>query len=247
METKKFKNQEERKKILERIKKIMAVAKGSSFEGEADTAMKMAQSYMKQYGLSMSDVEFQEELKEKIIHDIMTGKENPRAIQRWTQILAGVCGMIFDCQFVLVKDDPKDRLSYIGYSNDVEMAKLLFGILYNSIRTHSRKLYPMKMSIFNKAKDSFRLGCCIRLLERAHEEKQKDQKENNRYGLMVVEKGLRVKNWSDENLNITNSKVRNGRILPSEYEKGRKHADSLDLMNKPKVEKQLSVLQLGHQ
>ena len=40
---KRFKDDEHRKKILDRIRKILALADGTKFEGEADTAMKMAQ------------------------------------------------------------------------------------------------------------------------------------------------------------------------------------------------------------
>lgn len=244
METKKFKNSEERKKILDRINKIMALAKGSSFEGEADTAMKMAQSYMRQYGLSMSDIEFQEELKTEIKHNILE-EESPRNIQVWTRMLAGSIAIVFDCQFVTCKNYKGkgiDKLSFIGYTEDIEMTKVVFHCLYTSIRQYSRIHYKRPLD-----KNSFRLGVCSRLLERVREEKQKDKQESKRYELIIVEKSTHVKKWFEENLNVTKSKERNNKINPFAHAHGRKHADSLDLGNRAKVENQKPVLAIGRQ
>jgi len=71
---KQFKNDKERKKIIDRIQKMLAHAEGTQYEAEAETAMKMAQSYMKQYGLSMTDVELGDMLEEPIEQGTMDWK-----------------------------------------------------------------------------------------------------------------------------------------------------------------------------
>lgn len=237
METpvKQFKNQEERKKILDRIKKILAVANGSSFEAEADTAMKMAQSYMRQYGLSMTDVELNEELASEIVHDILN--DSKLKTETWSRMLAGAVAHIFDCQFVLVRQRPKDRLSFIGYKQDIEMAKLVLDSLYLSIRLASRSIYPNDRSL----RTDFRMGAGTRILERAIEEKKKDRKESDRYALIVVEKSNRVKTWTEENLNVSRSPIKNRRMNVNAYDRGRSHANNLDLSNRAKVSQNQTI------
>ncbi len=240
METKKFKNEDERKKILERIKKILAVAKGTPFEGEADTAMKMAQSYMSQYGLSMTDVEVGDMLNEEIVHENVEREISP---ETWEKILCSAVGVVCDCKAVENMGWRSSRMSFIGFKSDVGMAKILFSCLYVGVNSSARKTFPDDRS----ARKSFRYGCALRLLERAKMEKVEAVKEpTGRYELVIVAKKDKVQKWAEENKNLknANSKSRQN-INPIGFFAGKAHANKMDLMNKEKVEDK-TVLALGH-
>ena len=240
METKKFKNDEEKRKILERIKKILALAKGTTFEGEADTAMKMAQSYMIQYGLSMTDVEIGEELEGQIVTSPLD-RQNP---EEWERILGLAVATVTDTQSYTKMLHKGSVLMFMGYKDDVDFAKVLFSVLRVGVNSSARKTFPDD----RKMRDSFRLGCVVRLEERAKEEKQTVVQEpgNNRFALVVVEKKSRIAKWADENLNLKNKNANRGRsINPIGFAMGKAHANKMDLMNKAKVENN-SALQIGH-
>ena len=243
MEPKKFKTEEERRKILDRIKKILALANGTNFEGEANTAMAMAQSYMTQYGLSMTDVEIGEELDGVIVTEPVD-KKNP--IQ-WERILGLAVAIVTDTKSYTKMLGQGSRLMFMGYKDDVAFAKVLFSVLYVTVKSESYKRFGREKEDRNM-RLSFRFGCAIRLEERATQEKQTVVAEpsNNRFALVVVEKKSRIDKWADENLNLKNvaNKMRS-QINPVGFAMGKAHANSLDLMNKNKVENN-SALAIGH-
>lgn len=240
---KKFKNEAERSKILDRIKKILALAKGTNFEGEADTAMKMAQSYMTQYGLSMTDVEIGESLDEEIVSEPVDRK-NPN---NWEWLLGLAVATVTDTKAYISHLRVGRILKFMGYKSDVDFAKVLYSVLYVATKTASYAKFGREKEDRN-IRFSFRVGCAVRLDERATEEKQTIVKEesNNRFALVVVEKKNRIQMWAEKNLNLQISKSRSKTQLnPVGFAMGKIHANNMDLMNKSKVENN-SALAIGH-
>lgn len=239
---KKFKNEEERKKILDRIKKILALANGTSFEGEANTAMKMAQSYMTQYGLSMTDVEIGEALDEAIVTEAVDRK-NPH---QWERILGLAVAVVTDTKSYTKMLAQGSILMFMGYKSDVDFAKVLYSVLFVAVKSDSYKKFGREKQDRND-RLSFRFGCAIRLEERATEEKEVAVKTegNKQFALVVVEKKNRIDMWAEENLNLQNSKNRSRVTLnPVALAMGKAHANNMDLMNKSKV-KDNSTLAIG--
>ena len=242
--TKQFKNEEERKKIMDRIKKILALANGTSFQGEAETAMRMAQGYMTSYGLSMTDIEIGEALDEAIVSEPIDRKSSPH---QWERILGLAVAVVTDTKSYEKCSHNGSRLMFMGYKSDVDFAKILFLTMLVAIRMAAQGKYG-KDKIYSHHRLSFRYGCAVRLGERAEEEKQTvvQAQENNRFALVVVEKKNRIDLWAKENLNLQNRSRKNGTSLNKEaYGQGRNHANNMDLMNRPKVSSQ-STLTLGH-
>lgn len=233
-EIKTFKDEKHKEKIIDRIRKILALANGTSFEGEANTAMTMAQNYMKTYGLSMTDVELGESLDEPIVHELV---DRQKPMKTWEGILAVAVGTVTDCRPVRVSNSV---LSFIGYKQDVDMAKMLFSMLREATRRAGRKLYPNDTAM----RRSFYLGVADRLAERAKAEKQTNTTDNTRYALVVQEKSTRVNSWIDQNKRLTQSRMRQQRVHGSAYEEGRRHANSMDLGNRTKVAQ--SGLNIGY-
>lgn len=240
---KKFKSEAERTKILDRIKKILALANGTSFEGEANTAMKMAQSYMTQYGLSMTDIEIGEALDEEIISEPVDRK-NPN---NWEWLLGLAVATVTDTKAYISHLSQGKVLKFIGYKSDVDFAKVLYSVLYVAIKTASYSKFGREKEDRNM-RLSFRVGCAVRLDERATEEKQVVVKaqENNRFALVVVEKKNRIDLWTKDNLNLRSTKPRPRTALNAVgFHMGKAHANTMDMMNKQKVENN-SALAIGH-
>jgi len=125
-------------------------------------------------------------------------------------------------------------IKFVGYKSDVEMAKLVFDCLFISAKVVARKTYPGKYG--RALRRSFRVGLGIRLIQRAKEEKQTDQKESSRYALVVVEKKDHVNKWMDDNLNLRKRRTRQMAVDGEAYNKGKSHANQMDLMNRSKME-----------
>lgn len=228
---KRFKDEKERKRIMDRINKILNHAKGTSYEAEAETAMKMAQSYMKQYGLSMNDVEVEAYLKdEEIVQDFATEVSRMYAGE---DMIASICTIIFDVKAIFSRRNGKRAIAYIGYTEDVNMAKMVHVTLLVSLRLESAKRYPGPRTYVSRK--SFTRGVCNKLRQRAKEEKQTDTKDTTKgYGLIVVGKSTRISNWINERINLKQTKQRGG-FDEAAYQEGQEHAKNIDLHNKRKV------------
>lgn len=237
-EPKKFKDEQEKKKIIDRIRKILAVANGTTYEGEANTAMSMAQNYMKTYGLSMNEVEIGEALDEQIVHEDVDRKQTPKT---WERMLAQAIGIVTDCKAINNYKSKGSVMSFLGYKTDVDFAKLLFIMLRNASRSTAHKLFPED----SKLRNSFYLGLAYRLIERAQAEKQKDTVESKGYGLIVQEKSNRIEIYAQEKMNLKKSPIKSSKINVNAYDRGKQHANSIDLMNREKVAKQTG-LQIGY-
>lgn len=236
-QTKQFNSEKEKAKILDRISKLLSVANGTQYEEEAKTAMRMAQSYMKQYGLSLSDVELQKELEEEIGCEELDEHTKARNPERWSKLLAKAVGTIFDCSsYTRVHCSGTQRASkliFAGYKSDVKFAKLLFTTLYVGIRATACKSLPEGAG---KPRLSFMYGVAERLLERAKIEKRgAEQESTGRYALVVVERSKRVANWLKANTNLRYTNHRHVSFDSRAYYKGREYGNNIDLMSRKKV------------
>jgi len=234
---KQFKNEQERDKIIERIRKILALAKGTTFEGEASTAMAMAQSYMKQYGLSLSEVELKEELEEPIHKDPINREVGNQ--EKWELDMCKGLAVLFDCKMILVptKHDRGWQAAFIGFEKDTQMCKLVFQVLLVGAKSAAGKLYPGDMNGIR----SFLAGLGRGILNRCWEEKEQARTDAggvaNRYALVVQSKTDKVKTWISTNLELKTAKSRSGgaNINPVAYALGAHHAKKMDLLNKSKL------------
>jgi len=231
---KEFENQKHKDKIIDRIQKILNHANGSQYEAEASTAMKMAQSYMKQYGLSLSDVELKEQLEEAILKELSEHNLRKKT-DKWEIFLAMAIGDIFDCKIILSKRYKASYIMFIGYQKDIQLCKATFKMMYQSAKSEAYKQFPRNMKLQRK---SFLIGLSHRLEDRALEEKLSAKKEaTGKYALMVIGKEKQIDNWIDKEMNITTRKRKRNTttIDQGAYNKGRQHANTLDINNRSKL------------
>lgn len=76
----------DKEKIVDRVRKIIALADSSEYEGEVAKAMAMARRLMAQHSISMADLDEKEQFGKVII---------PSCSLRWKRLLLGVLGQFF--------------------------------------------------------------------------------------------------------------------------------------------------------
>ena len=247
-----LKDSTERTKIIERIKNILARANGTPYEGEAQTALKIAQDHMTKYGLSITDIELSKELENEIVSVIVDDHASHKCVERWELKLAYAVGEVFDVQaFRSVRSLYSGRttkIKFVGYKQDVEMATIVFKTLYVSCRASACRLFPGGEG---RVRLSFMYGVAERLHERAKLEKTVsiEKEPTGRYGLVVSEKASRISCWVKKSMNVTEKRVSRVSFDFEAYRIGKAHANSIDLFNKKKVVKKepaLALVQKGN-
>lgn len=161
-------------KIIERIKKLLALA-GSSNEHEAANAAEKAQMLLAEYNLTMADVS-------------PGSREERYAIQRvisestpWMRVIAAPVGRLYTCfhmfEFERVpapgRKRPyirKDVHTFIGPAHNVAVASMMFGYLVTTVeRLANEAARGVPASRRSSYLTSFKSGCAIRLNHRLTE------------------------------------------------------------------------------
>lgn len=229
---KKFQSEKERAKILDRIRKLQAVANNSSYPEEADTALRMAANYMKQYDLSLSDVELSEVLQSDICTEFVDRKV--RSQETWERHLCMAVARLFDCKTYLssryIDDGTKEQtvMCFAGYKEDVSMCLCMFNQLLISSRAHVFKLYPLSMPKLR----SFLAGFGVRMVQRVDEyiEENRKQEYTGRYDLVVRSKQDRIaESLEKKGLKFGKCAKRRRTIDADSFAEGERYADSTDL------------------
>lgn len=223
---KKFKDTKHRDKILSRIKKILALADRTSFEEEANTALRMAKGLMKSYGLNLSEVEMVDEIKGNIIEDTT---ETSGRIMNWKKITAMAVEKICDTKLI-INHVGKNRvnLKFIGYKEDVKLSLTLYSTFTLSMANMANKSYSDRFR-----KRSYLIGLADRLVDRAIEESKQALDDTPKYGALVVVKENEISEYIKD-LELTSKTMKN-KINTEAYNKGYADGDNLDLHNKGRI------------
>lgn len=119
-----------REKIIERIKKVLALGKGTNFEEEAEAAMLKAQEILLSHNLSMDDVELSEDKIEKeVIHDKLD--QDTTGVPAWKIFIAHVIAKNFRVTTVTQSGwYGRRNLVLIGLKQDVQVCKSVIMFAY---------------------------------------------------------------------------------------------------------------------
>lgn len=145
--------------IIEKIKKLMRLAKSSN-EHEAALAAARAQELLSKYNLDEAELTEQEIPKEAGVASVNNVVKKPAA---WVYLLASAVAGAFDSKYFHSSDSGQVR--FVGVDLDHEVASFTFGYLYRSInrlasnfmgKSYQRRLTPKYRK---KARVSYCLGC----------------------------------------------------------------------------------------
>lgn len=216
------------KKILDRINKLIAL--GSSPEqGESDTALSMAESLMKEYGVSYSELNsarIEEELGE-IGAERFAEEDMPRkAFYQWEVILGMIVASHFDCMFL--KETRWERHFekraylytpvFVGHEGNRRTALILWDFLRRRIAGKARKFSPRDVK-------GFGFGVVNELMKKYPPQKKEDGKTGGTE-LMVLSE---VDRWIKENLETEKGRKITMSGTSEGYEAGKKFGKDLSL------------------
>lgn len=191
---KQFKDAAHREKVIDRIQKLLAIAdpNRNCYEGEMQTALRMAKNYMSTYGLSMSEVEIRD-CEDSEIDEVYS--ERCGVIRQWERILAMAVAEACDVKAILRKAGHAQLIRFVGFVDDIEMAKSIFDRLCVSIRSMAVREYN---DVHRQC--SYMLGVSERLYKRSKDESNAVKVETVSYGALIVVKQARVDKWISEHV-----------------------------------------------
>jgi len=193
---------DERKRIIERVQKLLALAEQKDSLEEAQLAAVRAQELLHKYDLSLSEVEIQRagsSLCEEQHIQLKT-----RKTPTWIKFLQSAVAEGFGIQSFRALRQFDTILMYIGVDPDVTIAKQVFEYLYNFINTYTLRGKDAKQ------KNQWRMGFIYAIQSRLEEQNKKKAEDSHRYGLMLAKDAI-ITNYIT---NKYNDIIKKGRKLP---------------------------------
>lgn len=165
---------EERAKILDRVRKCLALAKGSTSSGEAAAAMHHAQKLMEKYGLTETDA-MTAQIKEERVKST-TSVTRPK---HWELALVQIACKAFGCRALWQDGNSQLRrlATYIllGGEDQLALARYTIAVLLRQVRRarveymeQQQFKYRMTRSEQTCEADSFCLGWVIAVEKTVH-------------------------------------------------------------------------------
>lgn len=225
-------------KIIERIRKLLAMAGDKSSEREAAIAASRAAKLMAEYNVAMADV-IANDLRNdgNVVNETMTDMTYARAYPVWINSLSIIVARLFDCEVRLTnkywaKDDVNHvQLSIFGYKSDVEVAKYVFIFLLTTAQRMAQNAWDKKSDRYKSQvsghvswKRQYCLGIVDGIEGRLHElYKKPEVVASSGTSLVVMKKEIIEKKFGVFEYTQTHYETNHG------YGDGVKDADSIAL------------------
>lgn len=114
-------------KVIEKIRKCLALANNNPSEEEAKAAALMAQKLLAKYNISLSDVEGSD-VSEEIVEETVWFKDCVKGVARaWKYQLAAIVGKNFRCKYFFYG---KSAVAFYGHKTDTQVAAEVFKYLF---------------------------------------------------------------------------------------------------------------------
>lgn len=186
-----------KEKIIEKIKKALALANNNKNPNEAQAAMLMTQKMMAKYHIEMQEIEESEEseIQENEL-DIKKGS--------WRKSLMKLICNNYRCNCFLRGNTGK-RIIIVGAKEDIEIAKTIYEFAENQLIDGFNKYFKNNyeeytaIQIKNAVRKDYADGFIRGLREKFARQKAEETRKNEQYALIVTNK--KVEEYM-ENLNI---------------------------------------------
>jgi hypothetical protein len=215
--------------IIDRIRKLFALGDRNKNpnEGEVKTALSMVSKLMKEYNLSLSEIDL--EKQKDTIGKEYTEEQNRFAF--WERKLAKLVGKLFDCSIIVYGTYSGNRKwIFVGFIDDAKLSTQCYKYLDDTIR--------IMANIHAKNKLDFYAGITDRLKERIDEEiKLRTPEEAVKCTAIVCCKNKLINTWKEKNMKLSTEHRTLPRInnVSADYYKGYLVGANIDLQNKEKL------------
>jgi hypothetical protein len=206
----------EKSPIIEKIKKLLALA-NSSNEHEAALAAGHAQRLLSEHNLAMADIEAAHKPDRADKVETASAKTLPK----WLRHLSAGVSAAFDCQ--AIHHPAAGKLTFIGVGADVQIAAYTFAYLNRTVRKLCRTYMEQHVgaNVANRHRElmrqSYYLGAVSTITARLRE--QKVQTPVTTGSLVPVKEGL-IRQAMNEIGNIRTMHSRRSYISSDAYSKG---------------------------
>ena len=207
-------------KIIERIEKLLRLAKNQSNTPEGETAAKMATKLMLAHAIEMSQID----LDKDRTNDPMVQRTFKCPKTAWTRSLGAAIGQHCYCKFAF-RTWGKDGGVFYGYKSDTEVAVYLFDICKKQIERAARK-HLKDIPDWERFREGKRFrGSAVNGLDHKlcdMREKEMGQLESSTYAI-VVNRRKQVVEWADNKFSFRNGNIgRNYGSSSAGYEAGKR-------------------------
>lgn len=174
-------------KIMERIKKLMALGLGDPDSPEAKSAMDKAATLMEQYGVSEIDLDKDGHVKvDSMVEKFVEVFSKHTEI--WEAPLGNKIAKSFDCRMLTIRSAWKNDLptrTFLGAKSDVELATYFYKFIRMQIFRRSEAEYRLV-----RDRKAYGYGCTLKVVERLQEmyAKREEIMTAGTKDLMVVKK-----------------------------------------------------------
>ena len=151
-------------KLLARISNLLALSNGTSFDGEAASALQKAYALMQEHNISMAQVE-------GASRERQLGSLDEQAIvgypaKHWEKFLLIAVARLFDCKtFQYAREDHQHRICYTEYIVGREGNRTTAVLMYNWLRGKLRADAIIRGGN-SSARDAYCLGCVNAIREK---------------------------------------------------------------------------------
>jgi len=157
----------EQERIVERIRKLLALATSSN-QAEAEAAAGKAQALLQQYNLERAQVEHAAEAKPLYLRQVVSIGSR----QRWRRTLMDVLADAHFCKALYTPGLP--RMDLIGESHNLEVVEYLYTYLVTQLERMATAAYRQSRSALAAVtwKDAFYLGAVAGLYQRLRQQQE---------------------------------------------------------------------------
>lgn len=150
-------------RIIEKMRKLMAMANDKSSENEAATALRQLHILLAKHNMSISQIESADNTKEEIQESFEEHKDRP-----WKRSVALAIARLYFCEMYYVKlGGSKSNYVFVGTETNRTFAMAIFNMVVKTVeresRAESRKIYGKEVSGFV---NSFWTGAMGRICDR---------------------------------------------------------------------------------
>lgn len=219
----------ERRNILRKISKLLALAGNNPNENEAATALLQARKIMQKFDIEEREVEGHSENPNTKVKEGVGYKKN---YYKWELYLAGGLTNLLPVEMIIKVNNYGKRPVFIGHTSDVDVVLEMYDYIRKVIGKLGRK-QPN-----SRTNRSFCLGAtatvCERIRKMKEEEERKSYEDKNgveaTYALICVDKEKEIINYiKDEYPTLETQKQRSTTIDPRAYQDGRRAGRNINL------------------
>lgn len=231
-------------KIIERIRRLLAMANDTSSPHEAGIAARRVQKLMEEYNLHnvesiLSDLEDDANVGQETVTNFKVAGRSKKAAKEcppWVGRLSIAVARLFDCEVRITSAEPLTgvrgsvALAFYGYKTDLEVCKWTFEYLLNEVRRFNRQASKQYGKGNRELLGDYRLGLVngiLQVIKEAAREKElaKQAVTSTGTSLMVVKHDAIAKKFGEFRYGVARGK----RVNATAWEHGVSDGKSVNL------------------